>query len=399
MRLWRTLPFFVCMALSVLPARAAEIGLTYQTFASWGGSPQLPDGSQQPLSSGGIDAINFDWGGGPVLDSGRSDGVIVRFDGWLSPPTTDTYYLCGLVDDGFLLYLDGVLVIDDWWDKGPSCGSTADVDFSNGEPKALTAWMYENGGGAVAILLFYANDQTWQPVPSSWYTNQPTQTTTTTTESTTTTVESTTTTLLEETTTTVEDTTTVPSPETSTIPDATVPETTNPPQPPVVIPPQPEETWPPETTTPETTDPATSDNQTDSSDATTPDTSMTEESTANPSEPPSSEFTEPQSTDSASMGPIESVSTATPTQTDVSPSEPPTTTTSVPGEAEVIAPPNDAPEAAKRAFEAQVNVFDGTHDDYVPAGSTITVAQRRTLVAATVTMNNILPIGPSRRKK
>ena len=381
------------MALSVLPADAAQSGLTYQTFASWGGSPPLPESSEEPLSSGAVNAINFDWGGGPVLDSGRYDGVIVRFDGWLSPPTNEIYSLCGLVDDGFRLILDGQLVIDDWWDKGPSCGNVADVDFSDGQAKQLTAWMYENGGGAVAVLLFHANDGSWLPIPDSWYTASPILTTTTTVEATTTTVETTTTTLLEETTTTVEDTTTfVPSTSTSSIPDATTPpETTDVPQPPVVIPPTTEAEWQttiPETTTPETTTPETTDSETTVEDATTS---------------PTTESTDPPTTDSVSTEPTESVSTVGPSPTEVpiptdpGTTEPPSETTGT--DEEAVAPPNDAPEQVKRAFEAQVNVFDGTHDDYVPAGSTVTVAQRRSLIAATVTMSNLIPTSPSRRKR
>jgi hypothetical protein len=43
-------------------------------------------------------------------------------------------------------------------------------------------------------------------------------------------------------------------------------------------------------------------------------------------------------------------------------------------------------------------VFDGTYDNYVPSGSTITVAQRRSIIAATVAVSTILPTNPRRRR-
>lgn len=52
-------------------------------------------------------------------------------------------------------------------------------------------------------------------------------------------------------------------------------------------------------------------------------------------------------------------------------------------ESQLEAPPPDASDEEKQAFEEQVNIFDGTHDDYVPLGSKISVAERRTIVAAT----------------
>ena len=115
-------------------------GLSYTTYQSFGGSPDLPTEESQVISSGIVQSIDFDWGGGTVLDSGLWDGVIVKFEGWITPPEAKTYYMCAYTDDGFQLYLDGQLVIPDWWDRGPSCGNTADVDFSDGMPKQLLAY-------------------------------------------------------------------------------------------------------------------------------------------------------------------------------------------------------------------------------------------------------------------
>lgn len=80
--------------------------------------------------------------------------------------------------------------------------------------------------------------------------------------------------------------------------------------------------------------------------------------------------------------------------------------TTVPDNGIIEEPSPDASDEEKLQFEQEVNIFDGTHDDYVPLGSTITVAQRRAVVAATAVLF-ILPVpvptsastGPSSRKK
>ena len=46
----------------------------------------------------------------------------------------------------------------------------------------------------------------------------------------------------------------------------------------------------------------------------------------------------------------------------------------------------EAPIEVKEAFEANVDIFSGTFDSYVPTGSTISVAQRRAVVAATAVL-------------
>jgi len=87
-----------------------------------------------------------------------SEDVVIRFEGWIDPPSDETYYFCIASDDGAKMYLDGTLMIDDWYDRGGGCGQTADADFSDGQPKELTVWWYENGGGAHVTLLWYTGN-------------------------------------------------------------------------------------------------------------------------------------------------------------------------------------------------------------------------------------------------
>jgi hypothetical protein len=51
----------------------------------------------------------------------------------------------------------------------------------------------------------------------------------------------------------------------------------------------------------------------------------------------------------------------------------------------------EAPIEVKKEFEASVNVFDEAFNNYVPSGSTISVAQRRVVIGATAVFF-ILPV-------
>lgn len=497
------LALFAFTAPNPVNAEEALSGLSYATYGFINGGPNIPSAEDVPLSSGVVNAINFDWGGGQVLDSGRHEQVVIRFEGWLKPPTDETYYICAFSDDGFQLYLDDQLVIPDWWDRGPQCGNTADVDFSDGRAKRLMAYYYENGGGAVAQLRYYIGEGMWMPVPDSWYAlDDPTTTTTTTTTSTTTTtttISPTTTTspppdnsifltadegwqlsaeapfgvftevlfasygtpdgetvgschaansleliataflgkssgtidannsvfgdpcggaykrlnirLLFEgepaTTTTVPETTTttteapqpppvIPSTTTPEIPSTTsAPPVTNP-EPPTSLAPEPET----ETTLNEPEQPAPSTTQSPSEEPVSePETD--EETPQEESEPPLEEDPEQSIADAIKEALAEgSLSELSPDQIALAFST--ATLESLSDEqisqliesinpedlteeqAESLAAAlSSAPDNVKAAFESHINVFNGTFDSYVPKGSTISVGQRRLIVAAT----------------
>jgi hypothetical protein len=66
----------------------------------------------------------------------------------------------------------------------------------------------------------------------------------------------------------------------------------------------------------------------------------------------------------------------------------------------VAPPPADAPIEEREEFEATVDIYSGAYDDYVPVGSTISVAERRTIVAATAVVFMLpAPVPASRRMK
>ena len=142
-----------------------QSGLRVDTYYYNGGaSPAMPSATATPVTTF-IDSNGIDeqWGGGEVANSGRSERVIVKYSGAWIPQTTGTQYITAPADDGTKLYLDGQLVINDWYDKGGG-GSTADVATISGVSKEFEFWYYENGGGAAVSLKRYTDNGDWEAI-------------------------------------------------------------------------------------------------------------------------------------------------------------------------------------------------------------------------------------------
>ena len=145
-------------------------GLLYDTYAAGGATPgytQAADGTinnRTKLSSGTVSTVNYQWGGGGVLNSGRAEGVIVRFHGYINIPTAGTYYFGGQADDGIRIRVNNTQVVDSWIESGGAFREGS-VSLPAGVV-AIELIYYENGGGAMVNLQWYQNN-TWQIIPST----------------------------------------------------------------------------------------------------------------------------------------------------------------------------------------------------------------------------------------
>jgi len=151
-------------------ARASE-GLTAEVYNVLGqnNAPYIPQGDTATVTTN-VPNINFQWGSGSVL-GGPSEDVIVRFTGSIRSNTTQDISFLAAADDGTKLYLDGVLITNDWRDKGGGGTTSSPVPFTAGVPKTIELMYYENGGGAWVQLLWNQSGS-MQVIPAEAFTSQ-----------------------------------------------------------------------------------------------------------------------------------------------------------------------------------------------------------------------------------
>jgi glucose/arabinose dehydrogenase/PKD repeat protein len=97
------------------------------------------------------DAIDHDWGDGSPGNGIAVNRFVARWARTMSFAPGD-YEFAVTADDGVRLYVDGVRVINEWIDQGPTTyRTTLPLD---GGPHKIVMEYYENGGGAVARLAY-----------------------------------------------------------------------------------------------------------------------------------------------------------------------------------------------------------------------------------------------------
>jgi hypothetical protein len=300
------------------------------------------------------------------------EDFVVKYEGFITAPCTCMVEFMAQADDGTKLYLDDVLITNDWRDKGGGGSASRPVQFEEGLSKKITLWFYENGGGAWVKLYWMVNNQ-WSIVPASAFTTdellptttlppttttEPPQTTTTTstttttepattTTSSTTTSTSTTTTVLPTTTTTVQEIPTTTTTSSTTTTTTTMPVTT---------------TISPSTTTTTTIAPQLEELQTliedglndEQATELATDPAVLEVATAEVAEEIFAAIDEEALTPESGLAIVEAVQSAS--------------------------------EEVREAFEQEIDIFAGNTDTYVPVGSSIPVSQRRSLIAITTVM-------------
>lgn len=100
-------------------------------------------------------AINFEWGTGSPDPRLPVDAFSVRWSRNLEIASSGTYLFSAWSDDGERLYVDGVLVLDAWYDRACTENQVS-LPLVTG-PHALAYEYYENRGNACARL-------NWTPV-------------------------------------------------------------------------------------------------------------------------------------------------------------------------------------------------------------------------------------------
>ena len=157
--------------IAIQPQANAVEGLTAEVYNVFGqnNAPYIPQGSS-PVLTVNVPNIDFQWGSGSVL-GGPSEDVIVRFTGSIRSNTTQDISFLATADDGTKLYLDGVLITNDWFDKGGGGTTSAPISFTAGVSKTIELMYYENGGGA-NVFLYWDQSGSMDIIPASAFTSQ-----------------------------------------------------------------------------------------------------------------------------------------------------------------------------------------------------------------------------------
>lgn len=112
------------------------------------------------------EAVNFDWALGAPAPGVDAETFSVRWTGKVVPRYTDVYRIFTVSDDGIRLWIDGRQILSAWNDHPPT-EHYGDVFLEAGQAHDVVLEMYENGGGAVAKLLWRSACQPKEPIPAS----------------------------------------------------------------------------------------------------------------------------------------------------------------------------------------------------------------------------------------
>jgi hypothetical protein len=110
--------------------------------------------------------VDFDWGIGSPNPAIAPDTFSVRWTGQVQPPTSGTYTFFTQSDDGIRLWVNGQQIINNWTDHAPTENSGT-ISLAAGQKYDIRLEYYENGGGAVARLLWSGPGLSKQVIPQS----------------------------------------------------------------------------------------------------------------------------------------------------------------------------------------------------------------------------------------
>ncbi|WP_246362479.1 glycosyl hydrolase [Paenibacillus alba] len=110
--------------------------------------------------------IDFNWSNSAPFPSMEADTFSVRWTGKLKPKYSETYKISTLSDDGIRVWVNGILVIDSWFNQSwvERAGSIA---LTAGTPVDFKVEYYDNTNGAVAKVSWESPSQPKQIIPDN----------------------------------------------------------------------------------------------------------------------------------------------------------------------------------------------------------------------------------------
>jgi hypothetical protein len=143
-------------------ASGAE-GLLGQYYKWTGSPPTEPWGT--PVMERLDPTVNFNWGANAPDPSVGADNFAVRWTGEVVIPTSGTYTFHTQTDDGVRLWVNNVLIIDNWTDHS-STHDSGIIELTGGHRYPIKLEYYENTGDAVCQLSWSGPGIPQSPIPS-----------------------------------------------------------------------------------------------------------------------------------------------------------------------------------------------------------------------------------------
>jgi parallel beta-helix repeat protein len=109
--------------------------------------------------------VNFDWGTGALAPGVNADNASVRWTGQVEAPVTGSYTFSTSSDDGVRLWVNGQPLINNWTDHATTADNGPLITLDAGQKYDIRMEYFENGGGAVARLLWSYPGQVQQIIP------------------------------------------------------------------------------------------------------------------------------------------------------------------------------------------------------------------------------------------
>jgi hypothetical protein len=111
--------------------------------------------------------VNFNWGTGSPDPNIPVDHFSVRWTGFVQATVSGNYTFSTISDDGIRLWVNGNQIINDWTDHAQTTDNSGAVGLTAGQLYPVTLEYYENGGGAIAELLWTPPGGSQAAIPQS----------------------------------------------------------------------------------------------------------------------------------------------------------------------------------------------------------------------------------------
>jgi len=112
--------------------------------------------------------IDFNWEQqAPDVANVGADHFAVRWSGLIVAPSSEAYTICSATDDGTRVWVDGVLVVDDWTVHSNSDTCSMPLSWTAGSKHDLRVEYFEELGYASALLSWQTATISKQAVPAS----------------------------------------------------------------------------------------------------------------------------------------------------------------------------------------------------------------------------------------